>query len=192
MVTSMEGGADDINNNSVWIFPAWVIRRARQHVCASSSVWVWVWLCVHICVSVWVCMSDCMHGLQACDFGVCWTWVWLQACVLFHRCSELRVDKWWVPCVFKCSFTCVCVISSVHLASVCVPVYTFGGHLGVLVLTCACSAVCEQFVHLDAGVSIHRCMDRVCVWLLKCVCTHLGGCAWKELKVKIGKLRLIV
>lgn len=176
----------------MWTFPAWVIICVRQHVCVCTCecmqgcgcVCAYLQRCLNMCVWVTACM-----GCRCDSACACCAWVWLQWCAVFHTSLELLMGRWWVPCVSQ-------VLLYMHLCNqLCAPAYvpTF-----VQVFESACTYMCMQCrVWATCALGCRWVLPCVpvlvmCVLFQKCVCTHLGACAWWELKVKIGKWTSIV
>ena len=75
--------------NSVWIFSSMkllflLLNRFSSHVWLLFVTSIWLWMCLHVCVSVWVCERV---GVWACVWACVWASASISTCLQVSVCA---------------------------------------------------------------------------------------------------------
>lgn len=91
---------------TLWIIPGWLknISIFVSVLCVHMYVSVWMCMSVFVCVYVWVCLCVCLYVCE---------WVWLCVCVYMCTCV----------CVYVCMSEWVCVFQDRGEACKCVAMF---------------------------------------------------------------------
>ena len=154
-------------SSCLFIYPSVFITTILFVFMPVRCAHVYLFLCVHMCVFVFVCAHVCMH--------IC---IFVYACMCLCTCVCFCVYTLYVY-LFVCAH-CMCICVCAHCMCICVCVHI------VCVFVCVCTLyvylfVCTLYVYLFVCahcMCICLCVHIVCVFV--CVCTlyvYLFVCA---------------